>query len=59
MAYRVLSDRFVFPAGSLISDSMLVGCNIEAAIAGGHLERVALDKPSRRTARTPARAEEQ
>jgi hypothetical protein len=59
MAYRVLSDRFVFPAGSLLSDSMLVGCNIEAAIAGGHLERVAPEKPSRKAARTPVRAEEQ
>jgi hypothetical protein len=58
MAFRVLSDRFVFPAGSLLSDSMLVGCNIEAAIAGGHIERVVPDKP-RDAARTPARAEEQ
>jgi hypothetical protein len=58
MAFRVVSDRFAFPKGSLLSELMLVGCNIEAAIAGGHLVRVVPDKP-RKAARTPARAEEQ
>jgi hypothetical protein len=36
--YLVLSDNFLEPQGSTISDDQLEGLNIEALILGGHLK---------------------
>jgi hypothetical protein len=58
MTYRVTSERFAWQSGTVLTEAMLVGCNIEAAIAGGHLVRVVDSKPTR-SARTPVRAKEQ
>ena len=58
MKYEVTSDRFVRPQGTVLTESDLAGCNIEAAVAGGHLAPV---KPRRKPAvpaETPERAEE-
>lgn len=58
MRWQVTSDRFDRPEGTVLTESDLVGCNIMAAVAGGHLKAVAEPKP-RKAARTPSRAEEQ
>lgn len=58
MRWQVTSDRFDRPRGTLLTESDLVGCNIMAAVAAGHLAPVAAPKP-RKAARTPSRAEEQ
>ena len=54
MTWRVTSDRFVRPRGTVLTEQDLAGCNIRAAVAGGHLAPVPTRKP-----KTPARAEEQ
>lgn len=58
MTWRVASDRFDRPRGTVLTESDLVGCNIMAAVEAGHLVPVAAPKP-RKAARTPSRAEEQ
>jgi hypothetical protein len=58
MTWRVTSDRFVRPRGTVLTESDLAGCNIVAAVAAGHLEAVKNRKP-RKAAETPDRAEEQ
>ena len=55
MSWVVTSDRFDRPRGTVLTEQDLVGCNIRAAVAGGHLTPV---KPTRKP-KTPARAEEQ
>ena len=55
MRWEVTSDRFDRPRGTVLNESDLVGCNIMAAVAGGHLTPV---KPTRKP-KTPRRAEEQ
>ena len=55
MRWEVTSDRFDRPRGTVLTESDLVGCNIMAAVAGGHLTPV---KPTRKP-KTPRRAEEQ
>lgn len=58
MTWQVTSDRFDRPRGTVLTESDLAGCNIMAAVAAGHLAKVADPKP-RKAARTPSRAEEQ
>jgi hypothetical protein len=53
MAYRVLSNRWLFPAGSIISDSMLPeGCNIDLLLETGHVARVQPPAPSNKSKNT-------
>lgn len=40
MSWRVLSTRMSFPTGSVVSEDDLVGCNIPALVATGHLAPV-------------------
>jgi len=48
MAYRVMSSRWLFPQGSLISESMVPeGCNIALLLDTGHLVRVS--EPTKKT----------
>ena len=54
MRWEVTSDRFDRPRGTVLTEQDLVGCNIRAAVAGGHLAPVPTRKP-----KTPARAKEQ
>ena len=58
MSWEVTSDRFDRPRGTVLTEQDLAGCNIEAAVAGGHLAPVPTRKP-RKAADTPSRAEEQ
>ena len=58
MSWKVISDRFDRPRGTVLTESELAGCNIMAAVEAGHLAPVEAKKP-RKAARTPARAEEQ
>lgn len=44
--YKVISSNLDnLPEGSIISDDDLVGINVEALIAGGHVDRVAAKQP--------------
>jgi hypothetical protein len=53
MVYRVLSNRLLFPAGSVVSDSMLPeGCNIALLLETGHLARVQEPAPSKKSKHT-------
>jgi len=54
MAYRVTSDRWVFPRGSLVSESMLPsGCNISVLLEAGHLVRVQPTEPVKKKPTKP------
>ena len=56
MTWTVCSDRMGWPAGSVLSDGDLAGCNIVALVEGGHLARVAQvapDVPKKMSKRTP------
>lgn len=59
MMWQVASDRFDRPFGTVLTASDLAGCNIKAAVAGGHLVPVMQTKKPRKAADTPSRAEEQ
>lgn len=41
MSWRVNSKRLAWPAGTVLSEADLAGCNITALVAGGHLAPVA------------------
>ena len=58
MTWRVASDRFDRPRGTVLTESDLVGCNIMAAVAGGHLAPVKARRKPVEPAETPERAEE-
>lgn len=47
MNYVVLTNRMVWPAGTVVDTEMLEGCNIDALVAGGHLAAA-------KTPKTPA-----
>lgn len=47
MTYQVISGRLKWPEGTRLSDDDLVGCNIEALVAGNHL-RLASDNYKKR-----------
>ena len=58
MKYQVTSRRFAWPEGTVLTESDLAGCNIEAAVAGGHLAPVKPRRKPAMPAETPERAEE-
>ena len=58
MRYVVASDRFDRPRGTVLTKSELAGCNIGAAVAGGHLAPVKPRRKPAMPAETPERAEE-
>ena len=37
MKWTVMSKRLAWPAGTVLGADDLVGCNIDALVAGGHL----------------------
>jgi hypothetical protein len=48
--YKVVSDRFAVAAvGAQVSDADLSGCNVDALVAGGHLEPVKAHKADKTT----------
>lgn len=59
MKYQVVSSRFRWPEGTTLTESDLAGCNIAAAVAGGHLAPVKTRRKPVEPAETPERAEEQ
>jgi len=58
MKYQVTSSRFAWPSGTVLDESDLAGCNIMAAVAGGHLAPVKTRRKPAEPAETPERAEE-
>jgi len=58
MRYQVTSSRFAWPEGTVLTESDLAGCNIMAAVAGGHLAPVKTRRKPAEPAETPERAEE-
>lgn len=46
MDYQVMSSRLGLPAGSLVSETDLQECNIEALVESGHLV-VVTSKPAK------------
>ena len=49
MNYKVTSDRMPWPAGQIVTDDDLEGCNIEALLDGGHLAKARNTKPDPET----------
>lgn len=54
-SYRVTSKRMSWPAGTLLDDQQLAGCNIPMLLATGHLAAVpkATPKATDETAAKP------
>ena len=40
MSWKVVSGRLPWPAGTVLSEGQLAGCNIAALVAGNHLTPV-------------------
>ena len=46
MTWTVTSDRLPWPRGEAVAAKHLVGCNIDALVAAGHLAPVTNSRPA-------------
>lgn len=48
MSWKVTSDRLAWDRGEVLGADALAGCNIDALVAGGHLQPVPMQVKSKR-----------